>query len=468
MILLESLGDRPDRPADLGVFLAAAATAGDRPLPQHAWTLIGLLHYQDRTWWAWKVYQAHVRPLFRDGDAPGADAGPDWACAGRGIVPGLPDWKYDLDGNCSFLIHRGSGEKVHIDILNGAGDMKDWAYRDYVETHREPGPAEQRLRALFPRGGGLGLALRDLVRDHVVHPLDEPDFELCHAVTDHVDAAEEFLTRWEDPVERLPLAALIGDWAAAHETAQALGRTDLTAVTGPRAEQCRQRWLRRLRRRAARAGLDEDVLLALAHAGEDLPHLLDGALASSETADAALDLVAEDPAWCARVFALLTEASEGTLDCGLDREYARYLARHAYRVRDVIDLLAAQPDPPRELLITLALAAAPDRLDAFLRQGLRSRSPADRLTAAAALALRDNGRSRRLLLTRLREVPGGGPAAECLAALRESRDPEARRAADRWEARNVEGALPPTAPHGGSGAGCQSRTRQLREKMAEL
>src|SRR5262249_47274490 len=148
---------------------------------------------------AWEVFQTHVRPLFRDGHMPGADAGPDWACAGRGIVPGLPDWQFDLDYNASFLTHRGTGERIHIDILNGPEDMTDWAFWEFVETHREPGPAERRLRELFPGGAGLRLVLRDLSHASLLHSLDEPDFELCPVVTDHADGVEGFLAHWEDP-----------------------------------------------------------------------------------------------------------------------------------------------------------------------------------------------------------------------------------------------------------------------------
>jgi hypothetical protein len=472
MTLLESLGDLPGRPADLGGFLAAAATAGARPLPQHAWTLIGLLHYQDRKWWAWEAYQAHVRPLVRDGDAPGAAAAPDWACAGRGIVPGLPDWEFELDGNASFLAHRGTGEKIHVDVVNGPEDMNAWGFHEFVETHREPGPAERRLRQLFPGGGGLRLALRDLTRARLIHALDAPNFELCPVVTDHVDGVAGFLGRWEDPVERLPLAALIGDWAAAHETVQALGRTDLTAVTGPRAERCRQRWLQRLRKRAARVGLDGDILCALAHAGaEGLPRYLEQALDNPDTVATATRLFRDDPAWCPRVFALLLRGPQPDgMECFNHEACARYLGRHHFQVRAVIDYLLTEDRPRWDVIIELAAADDRDRLPRFLREGLGANWPEHRLTAAAALALIDTPWSRRLLRSVLTRSRNPDRTVEARAALRLSRDARAVRAVDRWEAEHPEEAEAPLTSdrswhmvHGG----CEPRLRAKMDKLRD-
>ncbi len=45
--------------------------------------------------------------------------------------------------------------------------------------------------------------------------------------------------QWADSSRRLWLASVIGDWALAHELAQATGDAKLIAFTSKRAEECR-------------------------------------------------------------------------------------------------------------------------------------------------------------------------------------------------------------------------------------
>src|SRR5262249_14447022 len=145
--------------------------------------------------------------------------------------------------SASRLIHRGTAERIHVDAISGPDLISEDAFVCHYVTHREPGPAEQRLAQLFPKGRGISLALGVLRRKGLLCPTEEGEFTLRGLVTGYTGAVERLLDRWETPEDRLWLAALIGDWPAADATAETLGRGDLTALARPRAESCRRRWV---------------------------------------------------------------------------------------------------------------------------------------------------------------------------------------------------------------------------------
>jgi hypothetical protein len=221
--------------------------------------------------------------------------------------------------------------------------------------------------------------------------------------------------------------------------------------------------------------LYDDLLYALAYAGaEDLPQHLDRGLEEPDAAWAALDVIADDDGWCSKVYGLLT-ASAFALCGGLDEKAALYLCRHRHRVPEVIDHLLRQEWPLWDVLITLALDGAPDRLPGFLPEGLRSRRAEDRRTAAAVLALRDDEWGRRLLLAVLSESHSLDRTVEARAALSLGRAPEAARAVECWEADHPEqGPPPPTsdrfwyALHGGCEQRLADRMSELRERVQSL
>jgi hypothetical protein len=262
----------------------------------------------------------------------------------EGILPGLPDWEYLLDGIFSFMAHRRHGERISIDATRTKEDINGMDFHEWMDSCREPGPAARRLRELFPGGRGMHLPLHFLRHAGVLRDISYCDFVVCRSVRRYSTAAVEFLTQWQEPGRRLGLAVAIGDWLAALAAAQAAGRTDCLTRIGACAEQCRKLWLRRLRRYVQIDGLDHDVLFALADAqAADLPQYLDRALADRNAASAALKIIADDPSWCARVFHLF-----GRIDavrCGLNGAYARYLIRHQYRVDDVMDQLSSHVSP---------------------------------------------------------------------------------------------------------------------------
>src|SRR5436305_358749 len=102
--------------------------------------------------------------------------------------------------------------------------------------HDPPPDLAAALDALPPAG-----ALAAPRAAGALHQVDEEEFELCGRVTRRADAIGGFLDAWEDatPLARVWLAALVGDWPAAHDAAVAVGEPALVRVTGPRAEACR-------------------------------------------------------------------------------------------------------------------------------------------------------------------------------------------------------------------------------------
>jgi hypothetical protein len=234
------------------------------------------------------------------------------------------------------------------------------------------------------------------------------------------------------------LAAHLGDWPAAAAAAGSLGRPELVALTAARAEECRRLWEERLRGEADGSGLDGEVLHALAAAGtESLGQYVGRALPECNMQWAALEVIGDDPSWCPRVHELLCRPPEDRA-CGFPAEFALYLVRHDYRVREALERLLGWPQPPLDAVVVLTLGHAPDRLVPLLRRALRSRMPDDRLTAAAVLALFDTDWSRRELLARLAESADEEETYECRLALRESAAAGAREAVERWQAEHPD------------------------------
>lgn len=448
LTLMEAIRNVPDRVGDVGSCLEVPPDREAFPDPQVSWTLMGLVHYRQRKLWAWRVLRERLSAQLSRPRKAWVTLKDVLEGVQTGIVPGLPDWEYHLDGNDSHLIHRGTGEDIHIDALNGPELIPEEWFIQNFHAHRAPGPAEQRLRRLFPHRAGCLFALDMLRKTCLLHPSDEEnEFELCGKVTAYADDMAAFLSRWgqaDAPEQRVWLAAWIGDWLAAHEAATVSGNTRLIALTASRAEVSRVRWLKRLRKWLARRGLDGGLLLALADAGDDeLPRHLTDALSGGAAAFAALDVVADDPSWCPKVYDLLTGAAR-VWDSDTSEKATRYLARHSHRVAEVIDRLRRRKKPSWNLLIELAMKVQHEKLGSFVRNGLRSRDHEDRLTAAAVLAFIDEGWSREELLSVLNQSNDPERMLEVREALRLSRDAEAVQTLERWEAAHPE--REPTSP----------------------
>jgi hypothetical protein len=425
--LLAVIKQGPGRPADL---LDAVAHAEDNrlPLPQLTWALLALVVYVDRLRWAWETIHQRLPGLVRRAlEAKGKFY--------DGTVPDLPDWRYEVGWFRADLSHKGTGERLALNLDKSHRFIMEEEFGTYLLENREPGPAQQRLGELFPRWDVFRI-LGALVQSGAVRKVPA-GLVVPRTITRHAPAVADFLAGWSDPGKRVSLAVSAGDWLAAHDAALVLGDRELAAVLAPQVERCRRRWLNRLLGEVARRGINAVGIDTLAHAGvEDLPRYLHLALRDPGEAVSAVKLVEDDPSWCPTVYGLLLGGRENW-KYGWDdvvRACANYLGRHQYQIDRVLALLLADPEPPLGLLIPLALEHRQDLLLALLRQGLCSDSNDHRRTSAAVLALFDVGWSRRELAARLEESDDWEKTLECRLALADSHDPGMRQLAEDWEA----------------------------------
>src|SRR4051812_45747290 len=159
LTILDLILEHHERPEDVRGFVRDALAKGPLPLPQVTWTLLGLIHHQRRKDWAWRVLRKRLGCLLRRPEKGTVSVQDVLDGVQEGIVPGLPDWEYSLDGNDSHLTHRGTSEDIHIDALNGPGLIRGGCFVRHFVSHRDPGPAEEHLAQLFPAGDGCRIAL---------------------------------------------------------------------------------------------------------------------------------------------------------------------------------------------------------------------------------------------------------------------------------------------------------------------
>ena len=295
-------------PADLVASLRGLPEPGTLPSPWETWTLIGLVRHRERQLWVADIIRTRLQGAPSDLAAVGALGHPE-GVPQLGPVPGMPEWEYYFHGRGCCITHKVEGDRIDVDFFGDSAEYFDtFFYKNYLDSLRSPEPPEQRLRELHPSARAITLAIADLLAAGALTPLDGRDahpYRLADEVIAALDAIDAFCTAWADPKRRVWLAALVGDWPAAHEAAA--GRPELTAITAPRAEQCRELWWQRLRRDLDVPFTGADALQALADLkAPDLDPRLEDALSGppSGTISAALDVIGklDDPRWCDRLY----------------------------------------------------------------------------------------------------------------------------------------------------------------------
>lgn len=235
-------------PSDLPLALCALPPVGSLPLPGTTWLGCGLFKYRERQKWAREFVRQHIpqaipptRELcqrFQPVELP---------------VPGKPGWKVTLECGFKFghLTNCATGERITIDISKQ--EREPLMFLRWPSTDEGAGvswePAE-RLPEMRPLGMDLLYAIDDLRDAGVLRGVDydrTPDDSgepTAYHFSEPAAAADcvilPFCARWEDPQQRLWLAAAVGDWPLAHELATAKGDAELMAVTKPRAAACEQ------------------------------------------------------------------------------------------------------------------------------------------------------------------------------------------------------------------------------------
>ncbi|QDU21923.1 DUF6896 domain-containing protein [Urbifossiella limnaea] len=406
---------------------------GALPSPWETWTLIGLARHRGRQFWVADLVRTRLRGAPTDLAAAGALGHPE-AVPQLGPVPGMPEWEYYFHGRGCRVTHKVDGESIDVDFYGETAEYFDtYFYKNYLESLRRPEPPEERLLALHPSPRTISLAIASLLAAGGLTPFEGRDshpYRLADGVIDALDAIDAFCAAWEDPSRRPRLAALIGDWPAAEETA-------------PRAERCRELWRQRVRRDLKVPFVGADALQALADLNSpDLDRHLEDALREppSGIVSAALAVIgkADDPKWCDRVYALFSRVDpSGPLpQPHIWMTSLKYLLRHGYRKAEMTTALAKAGRTEVGEAVLVALEHAPELALPLIRRGLISEVPIDRTEVAAILTLVGKPWSLQELLGALKASDDQERTADARAALLETGDPEAERAVLEWEEMN--------------------------------
>ena len=327
-----------------------------------------------------------------------------------------------------------------MDFWDDSADYFDtFFYTNFLRSLRRPEPPEQRLLELHPSRRSLSIAVADLLAAGALNPLpgrDAHPYRLSGAVLDRAREIETFCAAWAGPGNRPWLAALVGDWPAAHAAGTGDGPE---AITAPRAARCRDlRRHRLLRETGPRA---EDALHGLADLGA-APEALEGALSGppSGLVSAALEIAGQqsDPRWCPAVYALFRRADPaGPIpEPHIWVTALKYLLGHGYRKAELLAAFPRAGGTEIGVAVLLALEHAPEHALPLIRKGLLADVPVNRSRVAAILAVIGRPWSLRELLGALEASDDQEKTADVRAALLAAGDPDAERAVLAWEERN--------------------------------
>jgi hypothetical protein len=444
-LLLDAIRRAGDgEPAGLADFLRGLPGVGSLPSPWETWTLIGLVRHRERQLWVAEVISTRLRGSPSALAAIGAFGHPD-GIPQSGSVPGMPEWEYYFHGRGCCITHKVDGDAIDVDFWGDTAEYFDtFFYKNYLESLRRPEPPEQRLRDLHPSARAVTVAITDMIAAGALTPLpgsDSHPYRIADAVLGCTDAISAFCLSWAVPERRVWLAALVGDWLAADEAAA--GQPELAAVTGPRAERCREIRRARLRRELGERYRAADALQALADLGAaDLDHCLGDALRGppSGLSSAALDIIGRqnDPRWCPHVYALFSRVAPAGQppQPHLWITSLKFLLGHGYRTAEMYAKLPKAGGMEVGEAVLLALERAPEPALPLIRKGLLADIPIDRSQIAAILALIGKPWSRRELLGALEASDEQERTADARAALLDSGDEAAQQVVLVWEERN--------------------------------
>jgi hypothetical protein len=431
-------------PVDLAGAVAALPDVGSLPSRWEVWTLIGLVRHRRRQQWVGRVVTdllgGHLRRIAGMGALGHPLDRPRY-----GPVPGDPEWEYRFHGIGCCLTHKVTGESIDVDFVGDSAEYFDiYFYGNYLESLRTPEPPEQRLIELHPTSCTVRIAVTDLQAGGFLCPppgRESQRLRVADCVLGQEDAIDAFVESWGEPSGRLWLAALIGDWPAAHEAAIHTGPASVVTLTAERAEQCRQRRRQRLMLAIGDDLLASDALQALADLGHDaVDPVLETVLSTpgSKLAFSALLILEkrDDPAWSPKVYEQFkTISRDGSYPSAYQWiSYLRFLLRHGFRKEEMVAMLPQAAGMAEACL--LALEHAQHLALPLFRAALRSHIPVNRSMAAATLALIDRPWCHRELLAVLAESQDQELTADSRAALLECREGELHQAVREWEHQN--------------------------------
>jgi hypothetical protein len=446
-MLYRALGQAGEAlPGDLTGAVRLLPAVGEMPSPWETWALVGLVRHRRRQLWVGEVITTRLSGNLLDLARLMALGHPQ-GVPQSGTVPGLPEWEYYFHGKGCCLTHKVTGEEIDVDFFDDSAEYFDlFFYENYLKSLRSPEPAEGRLLELHGSIKPISLAVEGLLEAGALAPLpgrDAHPFRVTGTVLRHEGDLAAFCAGWADPARRPWLAALVGDWPAAHEAALRAGDQALVGLTASRVDRCRQLRRHRLLQPGRKESHASAALLGLADLGAaELPGSLVEALRGSPSGvtSTALEVIVkqDDPAWCPEVYGLFRRMNPDHQppEPHIWMESLKFLLRHGHRREEMQAALPRAGGSETGEAFLLAQEHAPEQALPLVRRALRSGVPASRCAVAAILALIDRPWSRRELIAVLEESDDQEQTADCRAALLECRDEAAHRVVRAWQERN--------------------------------
>lgn len=451
-------------PGALGGRIAALPQAGTLPDPGTAWLFVNSMLYRGRQQWARKQLQQHLPSFFVDKDAP--------IPLKEGIpIPGMLDWQLDIVfDHWGAITHRSTREYISgLSRHRHVGEQ-------LIFPHDIPGMVPSNSTWDIPgrltaaaRGHELRVAVDALVAARILLEIDfyglawegigDPNaHRLSQRVCGMSRGVHEFHRLWENPDNRLWLAAVIGDWPTANELAALHEDPKVRIAVAEKFAAYRQRRLAIARfHLSLQPDSIEDLEVLYREEGEDFDAGVKRSIAAKPANPLLAELLLEtgDPQWNPQLFAALERLSVEQV--GWDQReifrLARALLERDYRADDVLDVLANY-GCDLHLTAMLFLKHTPPRALAVIREALRYEPPGAaedaaegeprgespcRVQMAAALAIIDEPWSRQEILDAINDIwtrhHDSSTLVALALALSESRDPAVRAIGDSWQAK---------------------------------
>jgi len=451
---------------DLATRIEGQPNPGTLPEPSSSWLCINLMLYRDRQRWACKELQEHFPRFFTGQGEP-----LEQLFATR--MPGMPAWYVVIaDADWGAIHNDTTMEKI---VINRYPEVIE--HICFPEELTGPGPSANpwdiagRL-AVRARGREIHAAIDELMAAGILLKTDSDGVvfeEICPPFVNRLAQCARHMRRsvrkfrrlWEDPKNRLWLAALIGDWPSANEIAQAHDDPEVRRVVANKFDAYRQR---RLAIARCNLSLEPDSLHDLEvlcrEEAEDFQGHAEHAIQALGCDLGLADILIEtgDLQWNPYLFETLQGTSGDTGSparmCVVFR-LAEALLQRGYRADDVLaELLGFDDELDRVAMVFLK--HAPLRALPLIRQALRSEcatprseedtelygpqaSPRCRRRMAAALAIIDDAWSRQEILDALNELwaqyQDYSAIGPLVLAMGESRDLATREIGESWRAK---------------------------------
>ena len=371
---------------EIAARISALPKAGMLPGPATTWLFINLMLYRARQRWARKQLQQHLPDFFvGDGEPAPLSEGER--------IPGMPEWQLDavFDG-WGAIVHRGTarihqrpqpparaprpGPGLSARTAGNGSCQVCLGHSGRLAAATGDGELEAAIEELvlvriLLETDFYGLAWEEMVGDPDAHRLSETAHRLSRGVS-------RFRRLWDDPDNRLWLAAAIGDWPSANELAQSHDNPEIRLAVAEKFEAYRQRRLAIARFNLSLEPDSADDLKVLHREGAaDFNAYVNRVIETTGVNPALAGLLAEtgDPQWNELLFAAFTQVSlDPTAYLSFELfELAEPLLERGCHADDVLTTLATQ-NRDLDRVALMFLKHAPMQALPVIRRALRARA----------------------------------------------------------------------------------------------